>query len=402
MKYLLSSFLFLALILTGCSDDETPNGPSRTILVYMSSDSDLAGNTGTNLQALKTASSTFDMQNNRLLVYINRPIEPPVLVLVQNGIADTIQTYSINQSSGTKEVLNDIISEVRTKYPAESYGLILWGHGLNWLPNKKKQTFRTGDIYNQLSNNIATPTRPTTKNYGYDKNQNAIELNDLQSAIPDNTFEFILFDACYMGSIEVAYTLRSKSKYIVSSAAEIWDLGFPYQNIFSQLFSQETEKALRSICTSFYNFYTIGEGTRNRDKSATISLVSTDGLSDLALTSRSIIMNNKESLENISLSNIQSFDRRSAFYAPGLISYDLRDYFSHIVDPETLNSFDIILNKTVLFERHTDNLFKYFSDGFDVSTHCGLTLYPYQTLNNKHPELGEWYKQLEWYKAVYE
>lgn len=405
MRSLLPVFLLITFVITSCSDGDTPiNGPSRTVLVYMSSDVGLADFTSSNLEALQTASSSFDMKNNKLIVYINRPSVQPVLVEIYNGVADTVQRYDKSQSSGTKDVLNEIITHVCTNYPADSYGLILWGHGMNWLPNLNKQTFRAGDTYSQLSEKIAIPERPTTKHYGMDKFRNAIELNDLQLAIPDNTFEFILSDACYMASTEVAYTLRNKSKYIISSAAEIWDLGFPYQDILGQLFSQETEKALISICSSFFDYYTIGVGAEERDKSATISLVATEKLEYLASASQAIVIENKEILSNVNLSDVQRFDRRSAFYKSGFISYDLKDYFSRVVDPETLKSFDIILNQVVLFERHTDTLFKFKNmvDGIDVNTHSGLTLYPYETLKNKYPELNESYKQLSWYKAVYE
>lgn len=399
MKYLLiiiSSFF----IFSSCTKEEKYFGPSRTVLIYMSSDAGLANFTSNNIRALQTATSSYDLKNNKLLVYVNRPRVSPVLVQIYNGTADTIKTYDSSQSSGTKEVLAEIINEVRQNHQSDSYGLLLWGHGMNWLPKTVSSSFRSEG--GERGNLVATPSRPTTRFYGYDKNANVIDLNDFHDVIPEGMFDYILFDACYMGSIEVAYTLRNKAKYIVSSAAEIWDLGFPYKDIVATLYATNTEDGLRSLCTTFYNYYATGEASISHDQSATISLVSTTELSQLAEVSRIIFQETKTNAEMLSLANIQRFDRKSAFYRPALISYDMRDYISNLGDAQLLNMFDSVFDKVVLYEKHTDTLFKYFSDGFDVRTHCGLTLYPYYTLNKTLPELDPYYRQLDWYKAVYE
>lgn len=403
MKYLF--FIVLIFLLsTSCSKEDEQIGPGRTVLIYMSSDSRLEDNSIKNLRSLQRASSSFDLKNNKLIIYVNRPGVAPVLIKIHNGIADTVKTYDNSMSSGTKEVLEQIISEVRNNYQSETYGLLLWGHGMNWLSNPSNTTFRSGDIIlsSQYRDQIATPARPTTKHYGYDKYKNSIEIVDLQNVIPENVFDYIMFDACYMSSIEIAYTLRSKSPYIVASAAEVWDIGFPYQDMFEYLFSQNTEDGLRSLCDAYFNYYVNGEGATERDKSATISLVSTSNLEELAQISRDIIQETKEKAENLSLSDVQRFDRKSAFYKSSFISYDFRDYVSRLVDGESLRSFESVLNKVILRERHTDSLFRLFVDGFDVRTHCGLTIYPYYTLNSKLPELSTPYQSLDWYKAVYE
>lgn len=48
-----------------------------------------------------------------------------------------------------------------------------------------------------------------------------MELEEFAAAIPDGQLDFIVFEACLMAGVEVAYVLRGKTDYILSSAAEI-------------------------------------------------------------------------------------------------------------------------------------------------------------------------------------
>lgn len=43
--------------------------------------------------------------------------------------------------------------------------------------------------------------------------------------------EYILFDDCYMSSIEVAYELKDVTKYLIGSTSEMMAYGMPYAAI---------------------------------------------------------------------------------------------------------------------------------------------------------------------------
>ena len=47
-----------------------------------------------------------------------------------------------------------------------------------------------------------------------------MEIDDLAKGLPDDLFDFILFDACYMASVECTYELRNKAEYILASPTE--------------------------------------------------------------------------------------------------------------------------------------------------------------------------------------
>ena len=51
-----------------------------------------------------------------------------------------------------------------------------------------------------------------------------MELADFASALPlpnHRKWDFILFEGCYMGSVEVAYELKDKTEAIIASPTEI-------------------------------------------------------------------------------------------------------------------------------------------------------------------------------------
>jgi Clostripain family. len=391
----------LTVLLLGCGKDEPiepkPKSKSnRTVLIYMSANNNLSDSASGNLQQIVDGTSSYSLENNNLIVYLDRNRSQPMLLKIYDGKQDTIKIYD-NQNSGSPEVLGDVINKVRSDYNANSFGLILWGHGTSWLSNNHM----TRSARSALP---AEPYRPTTKGYGSDNRKVDLSMDDLQIAIPDNAFDYIIFDACYMASVEVAYTLRNKTEYIVSSAAEIWDMGFPYMNIIDALFANDIEISLKTICDRFYNYYFLDE-VRNRDQSATISLVSTAGLSSLAGITGDILRGNRTMAEDLSLSKIQWFDRVSSsmyLYPSTHILYDMEDYISNLASEEQLSIFNEALKRVVIYERHTDTMFEKGLDrgpSFDVNTHCGLTIYPYYSMNI--PELAAYYQSLDWYNAVY-
>jgi len=395
--------LLLSAILFGCVEEDCPGPPpisERTVLVYMSADNNLSSFASANLQGLISSSTTYDLKNNNLIVYVDQRNRQPCLLRIRNGVQDTIPISIVSESAGTPEVLSQIISKVRADYNSESYGLILWGHGTSWLPAKNTKSMSKSQIVPDYMRDIAEPYRPSTKAYGADNNNIAMSVNELRDAIPDHLFDYIIFDACYMAGIEVAYALRNKADFIVSSVAEIWDTGMPYHKLLRYLFAEDEKTALKSVCSEFYNYYYTGEA--NRDKSATISLVATAGLPELAEITSDILKENKSAAETLSLNNVQRFDRIGLLHSTNYIAYDMADYISRIASAEQLVLFNTAIGQTILFEKHTDTMFAGGLDSypsFNVNTHCGLMIYPYYTLNLP---INDYYRSIDWYKAVYE
>ncbi len=346
----------LILILISCKKDElsSPEPINRTIIVYMSADNDLSADALADIEEMKNG---YKDNGVHVVVFVDLAKEMPCLLEIASNSAKTVKKYpEINSANASqmKEVLDDIID----LYPAHSYGLVLWSHATAWLPS-------------------GTSLRSFGKDHGSEMN-----ITDLAMSLPIH-FDFILFDACLMGSIEVAFELKDKTDYIIASSMETIYRGFPYDGIIPEL-TQPTIN-FKSVAKHFFDSYNTMEGAY---RSATVSVIETRYLQELALRLRQL-------LENNTIKNMGPFDRvaiqRMDTYQEQYC-FDLLD-FINIVFPETDKSLFIDqLNKTVIYKAHTPM----FLSQYVINTYCGLSCYiPHPSRN----DLNDYYKTLGWSKA---
>ena len=87
-------------------------------------------------------------------------------------------------------------------YPADRYGLIFWDHGGGTIAG-----FGTDELYSE-----------------------SLSLDEISSAVKNTNvhFDFIGFDACLMGTIETAYSLRNSADYLIASEETMPGLGWSY------------------------------------------------------------------------------------------------------------------------------------------------------------------------------
>lgn len=227
--YLLFFFVF-PLFMSACrGDDPMPDPPvdgKRTVLVYMAADNSinpLASFTDGDLEELKAGMASIDNTSDmHLLVYIDTGF--PRLIEIENKGGTVVETivkeYEDRNSCGvaeTQEVFNDVFGN--SLYKAESYGLIYWSHGEGWIP---------------------TPL-PSTRWIGNDKTGGGHYMNieDLKSVLQNAPhFDFIMFDACFMQSVEVAYELRDCCDYYIGFPAENPGPGAAYDRMFPFIFQK--------------------------------------------------------------------------------------------------------------------------------------------------------------------
>lgn len=67
---------------------------------------------------------------------------------------------------------------------------------------------------------------------------NIDDLHEALQVLPK--LDFLLFDACFMESVEVAYALRDCGDYMISSPTEIPGVGAPYEDVVPLCLLPET------------------------------------------------------------------------------------------------------------------------------------------------------------------
>ena len=323
-------------------------------------------------------------------------------------------TMSESKIATTPEVLNEVLSYIFENFHAESYGLLMSSHGFGWLPPEystksytlETQYGKTDTDYDSgqpqkraLDSPIEyhRPEGPRTKGMGV-HNYNShdyteINIADLAKSIPFK-LDYIIFDACFMGCIEVAYELRNIANKIVASQTEILADGMDYPSMCRYIFANEGPD-LKGLCQRYYEYYNLQSGW---NKSATISLVDCSKLETLAQQTKSIINLHKDGLTNAqnNRNKIQRYFQYSHRSAHQWF-YDFEEIIKYYEpSDEELNAFKSSLMDAVIYKAST----AYFVSHSELSInhHSGLSMYlPYATGRDY---LNDFYKTLEWNKVT--
>ena len=287
-------------------------------------------------------------------------------------VAEVLKEYS-SQVSTDKDVFQSVLSDMVSFSPTDKLGLIIGSHGSAWL------------------NTISTSGRAL----GYDGNtSNSIELTDMVEAIETvgNKFEFLLFDACFMGTAEVCYECRDLADYIIASVMEVPGYGFPYDYFLSDLYNG-TITGYKKVCQSFVDYYK-SEYEKGKDGCwGTIALVDCSEVTNLITLVREEIVTHKDALSDYDAGKLQEYGRDGGKY----IAYDLQHFIKDLNGGEVPKTFEDQLNKTILYKGCLEES-RYYPYNYDVdaTNYCGLGIY---IPNEDYPQWNTYFKTLEWYTA---
>lgn len=388
----LFSLLFLIFMIS-CSKEKPvePNIPeepvvtpgplteSHTLIVFMQGDNGLEEFMDVNLQRIVTAYYDVPQDLGRVVVFYDRGNYTRLTELyLSDGMTKqrVIKEYSNTVSTVDPDFVKGVFDLIRQEVPSESYGLILSSHGGGWVPADIFDLY----LYLDTANEQPLAERSFYGQDGYD----CMELPQLAQALEGWDFRYVIFDACYMASVEGLYDVRGLSDYIIASSAEIMGTGFPYEDIIPILFSRE-DHSLVEACEAYMDMY--------RESSGTISLIDCTKLESLAQVMLQI--NQTEGEKLVDVSNIQPYEAFSTH-----LYFDLEQYVETLTsNEELLSMFDEALSDVVLFTDHTSQFFSAVGDEayIDLPRSCGLTCYVYQPgCENTHAA----YLQTSWAKAV--
>ncbi len=352
MKYFSVYCTLFIIIFVSCGkDDDVVDIPAnRTTIVYMAADNDLSEDADADIEEMKMG---FSEKGTNLIVFIDAADVTPYILKIKPNDGQVIKNYpefNSADASQMRQVFDDIIE----MYPAESYGLILWSHGTSWLPAGRK-----------------------LKSFG-DDNGKQTDIRALADALPVH-FDYILFDACLMGAVEVAYELKDKADYIIASSTETIYEGFPYDQIVPELISPDPD--LKKVAERYFKFY---DNLSGAYRSATVSLTDTRQLNDLAALVRTLISENTFNPDCFDRTRVQRLDVYGEQYV-----FDLFDFLDHAFPGVDKQSLIEQLNKTVLYKAYTPM----FIEQYEIKTYCGMSCY---IPHPQRDDLNAYYQQLGW------
>lgn len=240
----LLTMLVTTILLASCHKNEPEVKPiaRRTVVVYMVAENSLYGFDNMDIREIRMAMDSIPLDCNLVVYQDNTSL--PVIKTYSAMTGEHTWKQLPEQNSCDSTVFVQTIRQILDEFPASSYGLVLWSHGSGWVPNQQRRTIG-------IDNNINGTT-----NRG-----DEMEITTLRGCLEQLgvKWDYILFDACFMQSIELDYELRNVTDNIIASPAEIPGNGAPYHRIMSDLFLDSL--AAEGITQHYYDTY-VREGNR--------------------------------------------------------------------------------------------------------------------------------------------
>lgn len=395
-----------------CSNGDNPDGPDmpvtpvgQTVFMFFPWSNSLLSDFRRTVEDMQTIVAQRSMKDERVMVFMATSEREAVLFELkkQNGrcLTDTLRRYS-DRPFTSRQWLTSLFSEVMTLAPASRYGMVVGCHGLAWVPVQGQRNARKrlgsqermdeeDNLYKEeridkegddlMHFEVQGPV--TTRFIGGTYPETQIETTDLADAMADAGLhtEYILFDACYMSSVEVAYELKDVTHYLIASPTEVISYGFPYITMGKHLLGTPNYKGIADSFISFYSSYYLPYGT--------VAVTDCTQLDALAAIAQQI--NAADAEQNIP-NGVQIMDG----YSPTLF-YDLGHLMS-LKDAGTVltAAFAEQLDKTVPYKGHTGQYFTTLKDApVDIKHYSGLNT-SQGSLNHMADRLSE----TAWYKAT--
>lgn len=422
-----------------CSNGDSPDGPDmpvtpvgQTVFMFFPWSNNLLSDFRRTVEDMQTVVAQRSMKDERIMVFMATSEREAVLFELkkQNGrcLTDTLRHYS-DRPFTSRQWLTSLFSEIMTLAPASRYGMVVGCHGLAWVPVQgqrnarkrlgsqerideennlyKKERIDKEGLYKEekidkegddlMHFEVQGPV--TTRFIGGTYPETQIETTDLADAMADAGFhtEYILFDACYMSSVEVAYELKDVTHYLIASPTEVLSYGFPYITMGKHLLGTPNYKGIVDSFISFYSSYNLPYGTvavtdcTQLDALAAIAQQINAAAAEPTNAASEGKLNTARSGKNVP-NGVQIMDG----YSPTLF-YDLGHLMS-LKDAGTVltAAFAEQLDKTVPYKGHTGQYFTALKDApVDIKHYSGLN-----TSQGSLNHMADRFSETAWYKAT--
>lgn len=263
-----------------CSDENEVENPivnpdeqevvaDHTLLVYIAGENSLSMYADPNIKAMQQGLLNADSTLHLIIFEDNQKLSQSLLFrLERNG--EKIDTVMIAEyadlNSADPDVMREVVRTAFATNPARHNGVVLWSHAMSWIPSA-----------NFAAQSRATDSMRGKVAYFGQDNSSYMELWDLRSALEAAPhLDYILVDACFFSTVEVAYELRGVTDYIMAAPTEVFGTGYPYQNmlpILTEINDDNVEAKLVEAAGIFQQTY---------GSNGTLSVIRTSGMETLA------------------------------------------------------------------------------------------------------------------------
>ena len=307
-------------------------------------------------------------------------------------VSDTLKTFGTETIAASSSTMRQVLTYVKDEFPAKGYGLVFSSHGSGWLPAgyyyspSRFEDDHKGEVGTSRQGiavqSVGHPRLPVpegdlpdtdpfygmTRSIGQDYIKGSyygheMSVSEFADAIPYH-LDYLLFDMCFTGGVEVAYGLKDKADYLGLSPAEVLGDGmFNYTKITSFLLNRETPD-LEGLFKDSFEMYDKQSGAY---RSSTVNLVRTSGLDNLASVCARMINEYSDALADAPVDDIQGYYRQGRHYF-----YDLVDIFEKCgASKADLEDLDKAVDGCVIYKNSTGQ----FLEEYDIKAYSGFSMY---------------------------
>lgn len=307
-------------------------------------------------------------------------------------VSDTLKTFGTETIAASSSTMRQVLTYVKDEFPAKGYGLVFSSHGSGWLPAgyyyspSRFEDDHKGEVGTSrqgiAAQSVGHPRLPVpegdlpdtdpfygmTRSIGQDYIKGSyygheMSVSEFADAIPYH-LDYLLFDMCFSGGVEVAYGLKDKAEYLGLSPAEVLGDGmFNYTKITSFLLNRETPD-LEGLFKDSFEMYDKQSGAY---RSSTVNLVRTSGLDNLASVCARMINEYSDALADAPVDDIQGYYRQGRHYF-----YDLVDIFEKCgASKADLEDLDKAVDGCVIYKNSTGQ----FLEDYDIKAYSGFSMY---------------------------
>lgn len=434
--------LSICVVCAACHKDDHEEGPKnehfrRTVLVYMAMQNSLGSSGYHKSDSAEIVNAMqYIPEDDRLLLFIDDARKPRIYELNRH-LAETdkktgmpygpklLKRWEQERSSASGEMLTEVLRYARENFEADEYGLVMGSHATGWLPQgKASEGLSARRALRRTFGIDVGPEGSMASDKGVAGSvPDEIEIDDLAAAIKASGVhpEFVLFDACLMQNVEVAYTMRDVTDYIIASPISISAEGAYYTDLVRMgLFTSDPVDVARTYADYYLGRgsipYTDGYGT-------VISCVRTAAVERLASTVSDLL--HELAPAGSAAERIEVLKRRDAsrafYYHTYCKNFYWRPHYYDLVSafealgatPEQMERLLSAVDEAVAYKAANKSYWigpsynKIQIMPTDDSAWCGVSMFvPQQVYTDNAPrcifgDLNEKFKQTEWFKRVY-
>lgn len=406
--YLASIMLILLGLLTQACHKDEPKPDKKhietSILLYAVASNNLSTSFNEDMKEMKQGLKGANLSSvDYYVYYVRQGLNPgPTLVkAVKTNEGDVdfqeVRTYDRSLPSTDPKRISEVIREFSDISDGDTKGLILWSHSTAWAPapGYNPDDIESINLENLSDEELGIKNQDIIKWWGQDIYQGVeyyCELPDLASAIPDNYFDFIWFDCCYMSSIEVIYELRNKAGRFVAYPTEVLAEGAPYDVVLPLIATSRPD--LIAAADAMSEYYLSG------NKMFTVAVIDPAPIEEIADMAQQAIPGNQPSRANL----IKYSRGRYGFYDFGQYT----SYWGESLNDPSINNiswngteFSQLMNQLILYKNCSNIIFTGMIDKEHYSgISCGYFNYdPNTTVDPGVDQI--YYTKLDWFKRVY-